>query len=258
MTDTPPGFRAALSNRMIQMTLGGLTVIAAASLAAFGVQAVASDSADPDKARIEKIVRDYILEHPEIIPEAIERLRSKRMSDVISQNRSLIETPYGGAWEGAADADVVLVELFDYNCSFCRASLADLSRLLKEDKRLKVVYRELPVLSQESADAAKVSLLVAEKGQQPYLTFHKALYDAGKATRESIIAAAAKAGVDRKSTEAAITDKKYDAEIESNVVLAQRLQASGTPTFVIGDDVLNGAVGYEALKEAIAKARSKS
>lgn len=257
MSDTPPGFRAALSNRKIQMTLGGITFVAAAALAAFGMQAAAGGS-DPEKSRIEKIVHDYILEHPEIIPEAIERLRANRMSDVITQNRSLIETPYAGAWDGAANADVVLVELFDYNCSYCRASLADIAKLLGEDRKLKVVYRELPVLSQESADAAKVSLLVAEKGQPSYLAFHKALYDAGRVTRETILASAAKVGVDRKAAEAAIGEKKYDAEIEANMTLAQRLQATGTPTFVVGDQVLNGAVGYEALKEAVAKARSKS
>ncbi len=240
------------------MTLGGVTFVAAAALAAFGMQAAANGGADPDKARIEKIVHDYILDHPEIIPEAVERLRANRMSDTISQNRSLIERPYAGAWDGAADGDVVLVELFDYNCSYCRASLPDIARLIGEDRKLKVVYRELPVLSQESADAAKVSLLVAEKGQPAYIAFHKALYDAGKVTRETILASAAKVGVDRKAAEAAIADRKYDGEIEANLVLAQKLQANGTPTFVVGDQVLNGAVGYDALKEAIAKARTKS
>lgn len=259
MTDTRPGFRTALSNGKIQMMLGGTAFIAAAALAALALQGsapvAATNIAATDKAAIETIVRNYILEHPEILPEAMERLKSKRMGAVIDQNRSAIGTPYAGAWEGAAKGDVVLVEFFDYACGYCRASLPDVAKLVAQDRGVKVVYRELPILSELSGDAAKVSLLAAERGQ--YLAFHKALYDAGKVTRDSIFAAAAKAGIDRKAAEVAMVSAKYDAEVESNIRLAQSLQASGTPTFVVGDQVLNGAVGYEALKDAVAKARAK-
>ena len=148
-----------------------------------------------------------------------------------------------------------MVEFFDYACGYCRASLADLAKLVGEDKGLKVVYRELPILSDASADAAKVSLLAAEKGQ--YMPFHRALYDSGKVTRETILGAAAKVGIDAKAAEAAIASSKYDAEIQSNIALAQKLRATGTPTFVVGDQVLNGAVGYDALKQAVATVRAK-
>ncbi|MCK0530621.1 DsbA family protein [Sphingobium agri] len=256
MTETSrPGFRAALSNRTIQMTIGALAFIAAtAAGAALGMQSTGSVAAG-DKAAIEKIVRDYILEHPEIIPEAVERLQAKRVADSIGESRKAIETPYAGAWEGAANGDVTLVEFFDYACGYCRASLADLAKLVGEDKGLKVVYRELPILSDASADAAKVSLLAAEKGQ--YMPFHRALYDSGKVTRETILGAAAKVGIDAKAAEAAMASSKYDAEIQSNIALAQKLRATGTPTFVVGDQVLNGAVGYDALKQAVATVRAK-
>ncbi|WP_336967978.1 DsbA family protein [Sphingobium aromaticiconvertens] len=254
MTDkTTPGFRAALSNGKIQMLLGFFAFAAAAAGTAAVVQSPAM--APNDKAAIEKIVHDYILEHPEIIPQAIEKLQSKRMSGTIDANRSAIETPYAGAWEGAAKADVTVVEFFDYACGYCRASLPDLTKLLAEDKGVKVVYRELPILSEQSSDAAKVSLLAAEKGRYP--AFHKALYDAGKVTRDTIFAAATTVGIDRKAAEAAMVASKYDGEIQSNIALAQKLQATGTPTFVIGGQVLNGAIGYDALKEAVAKARGQ-
>src|SRR3546814_15272668 len=96
------------------------------------------------------------------------------MSGTIDASRQTIETPYAGAWEGAAKGDVTVVEFFDYACGYCRASLPDLARLVGEDKGVKVVYRELPILSEESIDAAKVSLLAAEKNQ--YMPFHRALY----------------------------------------------------------------------------------
>jgi protein-disulfide isomerase len=255
MTDQPrPSFRAALSNRTIQMTLGAIAFIAAAAGTALAVQAPTSVAAT-DKAAIEKIVHDYILDHPEIIPQAIEKLQANRMSTTISDNRAALEKPYAGAWEGAANADVTVVEFFDYACGYCRASLPDLAKLVAADAKVKVVYRELPILSEESSDAAKVSLLAAERGQ--YMAYHKAMYGAGRVTRDSIIAAAGKAGISKADAEAAIASSKYDAEIQSNIALAQKLQANGTPTFVIGGQVLNGAVGYDALQSGVAAARGK-
>ncbi len=236
------------------MTLGAFTIIAAAAGTALAVQAPASVNAT-DKAAIEKIVHDYILEHPEIIPQAVEKLQAKRMSGTIEASRSALEKPYAGAWEGAANGDVTVVEFFDYACGYCRASLPDLARLVGSDAKVKVVYRELPILSEASSDAAKVSLFAAERGQ--YMTYHKALYGAGKVSRDTIIAAAAKAGITRSEAESAIASSKYDSEIQSNIALAQKLQASGTPTFVIGDQVLNGAVGFDALKDGVAAARGK-
>lgn len=257
MSDTPASFGAAIKNGKIQMMLGGTSFVAAAAVAAFFLQSAAPAAAvdTKDRAAIEAIVRDYILEHPEILPQAMEKLASKRMGAVIDQNRSVIETPYAGAWEGAAKGDVVLVEFFDYACGYCRATLPEIAKLVAQDSNLKVVYRELPILSEQSADAAKVSLLAAEKGQ--YMPFHRALYGAGKVTRDSIFAAAAQVGIDRKAAEAAIVSTKYNAEVESNIRLAQTLQASGTPTFVIGNQVLNGAVGFDTLKAAVATARGK-
>ncbi|WP_179043948.1 DsbA family protein [Sphingobium lactosutens] len=255
MTDqTRPSFRAALSNRTMQMTLGGFAFLAAAAGAALAVQAPAAVS-PTDKAAIEKIVHDYILDHPEIIPQAVEKLQARRMSSTIDASRSALETPYAGAWEGAANADVTVVEFFDYACGYCRASLPDLAKLVGSDAKVKVVYRELPILSEASSDAAKVSLLAAERGQ--YMPYHKALYGAGKVTRDTIIAAAAKAGITKSEAESAIASSKYDSEIQSNIALAQKLQATGTPTFVIGGQVLNGAVGFDALKEGVTAARGK-
>lgn len=254
MTDTPgPGFRAALSNRMIQMTLGALALTAAAAGAAFFLQG--SAVAPADKAAIEKIVHDYILANPEIIPQAVEKLQAKRTGALVEANRSAIETPFAGGWEGAAKGDVVLVEFFDYACGYCRTALPDLAKLVAADKGVKIVYRELPIITEQSADAAKVSLLAAEKGV--YMDYHRALYAAGQVSRDTIFASAAKVGIDRKAAEAAMVNPRYAAEIESNIALAQKLQVQATPTFVIGDQLVSGAIGYDALKEAVAAARGK-
>ena len=234
------------------MIIGTLVAATAGTVAAFALQ---SSSAVTSRAQIEQIVHDYIMEHPEILPEAMERLQAKRMGDTIEAKRSELETPYAGAWEGAEKGDVVLVEFFDYACGYCRASLPDIAKLVSGDKGLKVVYRELPVLSKESGVAAHVSLLAAERGK--YMPFHKALYAAGQVTQDSIFKAAASVGIDRKAAEAAMANKRYSAELENNIKLAQALGATGTPTFVIGDKMLAGAVGYDKLKDAIAEARKE-
>ena len=235
------------------MLIGALAIATAAATTALASQA--SDPAITSRAQVEQIVRDYILNNPEILPEAMEKLQSKRMGAVISEKRAEIETPYAGGWEGAAKGDVVLVEFFDYACGYCRAARKDIAELLTEDKNLKVVYRELPILSEESGQAAKVSLLAAERGK--YSAFHENLYEAGRVTKESIIKAAASVGIDQKAAEAAIADKRYNGELEKNIKLAQALGASGTPTFVVGDQILAGAVGYDALKKAVATVREK-
>ena len=255
-TDQGPLYK----NRKFQMTIGATAFVATAAAVALMMQGGGTSSpgnaqavGQMDRSQVEGIVRDYILAHPEIIPEAMERLQSKRTASIVAQHRSQLETPFAGGWEGARDGDVVLVEFFDYACGYCRASLPDIDRLLAEDKKLKVVYRELPILSEESNEAAKASLYAAKQGQ--YGAFHRALYAAGRPSKEGVDAAAKKAGVDPAALKAATNAPDISAEIENNIRLAQALQATGTPTWVVGDQVLSGAVGYEALKEAIARAR---
>ena len=206
-------------------------------------------SADPDRARIEKIVREYILANPEIIPEAVDRLQGKQMAKVIAENRAAIETPFHGAWAGAPNGDVVLVEFFDYACGYCRKSNADIERLLAEDKKLKVVWRELPVLGPDSQAAAEVSLAAAKQGK--FKRFYDQLFAAGRPAASAVKAAQVATGI-----VPAPGSPEFQAEIEKNYELARAVNATGTPTFIVGDQVLQGAVGYEALKEAIAKARA--
>lgn len=218
---------------------------AAATVAATGAGTPVSVS---DKAAVEKIVRDYILDHGEILQQSIERLQAREMAKVIDANRVLIEKPYAGAWEGNAKGDVVLVEFFDYACGYCRASLPDIDRLLKEDPKLKIVYREMPVLGPDSTAAAELSLRVAKTGR--YAEFHRAAYAArpDAAVRAKL---AKQFGVDP-----AVKDDKANEEIATNLQLQNALRLTGTPSWIVGDKILAGAVGYDALKAAIAEVRA--
>ena len=204
----------------------------------------------PDRAATEQVVRDYILNNGEILPEAMERLRQRQAMTAVSENRAALETPYHGAWAGAEDGDVVLVQFFDYACGYCRAANPDVERLLREDARLKVVWRDYPVLGPASEQAAAASLAAARAGQ--FRPFHDRLFAAGRPTEATIAAAGRSLGL-----APATLDVETRTELQRNFELGRAVGATGTPTFVIGDRVLEGAVGYEMLRDAIREARAR-
>lgn len=200
----------------------------------------------------EEIVRNYILNNPEILPEAMKRLQARETGQLVSRQRPALETPFKGAWAGAARPDVTLVMFTDYSCGYCRASAADIDRLLATDKKLKVVWREIPILGRGSETAAHAALTAA--GQGRYLDFHRRLFASGPPDDASVARVQKEAGV----TPAPDADGAIAREIDANLVLARQLGVTGTPTFVIGDRILQGAVGYGALSKAIDEARKKS
>lgn len=199
-----------------------------------------------------KIVRQGILANPNILLEARDALLEAQYAPILAANRSAIETPFGSSWKGAAKPGVTLVEYFDYACPYCRASNPSVDRLLQEDKGLRVVYRELPILGPDSVTAARLSLEASKLGR--FAQFHDTLWATGRPAPDTIAKAAQAAGIAPQPQE----DPAIEAEIGRNMKLAGELGATGTPLFIIGDKVMNGAVGYDALKDAIAKARAKS
>lgn len=203
----------------------------------------------PDRAATEQIVREYILNNGEILPEAMERLQNRQASAAVSQNRAALERPFHGAWAGAENGDVVLVQFFDYACGYCRTSNPDVERLLREDPRLKVVWRDYPVLGPASEQAAVMSLAAAQAGR--FRQFHDRLYAGGRPTEATIAAASQSAGV-----AGATLTPEVRAELQRNFELGRAIGATGTPTWVVGDRVLQGAVGYDALREAVAAVRA--
>ena len=199
-----------------------------------------------------KIVRAGMLADPQILVDTADALRDSQFAPVLDANRARLETPFGSSWQGAKEPEVVLVEFFDYACGYCRASLPHIDRLLKEDEGLRVVYRELPILGPESVTAARLSLTASKAGR--FEQFHDTLYAAGRPGPQTIAQAANAANIANEVQQ----DPAVEAELRQNFELAGQLGATGTPMFVVGDRVLNGAVGYDVLKQAIADARAKS
>jgi protein-disulfide isomerase len=198
-----------------------------------------------------KIVRQGLLADPQILTDTVDALRDSQYRPVLETNRAAIETPFASSWKGAAKPEVTLVEFFDYACPYCKASNPAIDRLLQEDKGLRVVYRELPILGPDSVTAARLSLQASKLGR--FAQFHDTLWATGRPSADTNAAAAQSAGIDAMPKQ----DPEVEAELNRNMKLAGQLGATGTPLFVIGDKVMNGAVGYDMLKQAIAKAREK-
>jgi protein-disulfide isomerase len=199
-----------------------------------------------------RIVRQGLLADPKILPDAVDALRDAQYAPVLAANRASIETPFASSWKGSTKPEVTLVEFFDYACPYCKASNPSVDRLLKEDKGLRVVYRELPILGPDSVTAARLSLEASKLGR--FATFHDTLWATGRPAPDTTAKAAQAAGIDP----APKPDPEIEAELKRNYQLAGQLGATGTPLFVIGDRVMNGAVGYDALKQAIEVARSRN
>lgn len=237
----------------------GMLIAVAAGSALIGAGAVAglsrlSGAAPAGRAGIERVVHDYVLAHPEIIPEAMERMRDRETGKTIAAERAAILTPYGSAWAGNPKGDVTIVEYFDYNCGFCRSSLPTIARLIASDPKLRVIFRELPVLSEESRTAARLSLVAAEQGK--FEPFHKALYAGGPVSEQSLSGAIRAAGMDPAAAMTAAANPRIDAEIRTNLALAQRLGMTGTPSWIIGDHVVSSALPIEELQRQIARVRA--
>lgn len=197
-----------------------------------------------------RIVREGLLKEPQLLVEGSEALKERQYEPVLAANRASLETPFGSSWKGSAKPDVTVAYFYDYACGYCRRSNPDIERLIREDKGLRVVYREFPILGPDSVAAARVSLAASKTGK--FAAFHDALYQAGNPSPETIALAGNATGI----TPEQAKDPAIESEIESNYRMAGALGATGTPLFVIGNQVINSAVGYEALKEAIAKARA--
>ena len=199
-----------------------------------------------------RIVRSGIMADPQILIDGGEALRDRQYAPVLAQHRAAIETPFANSWRGASKPDVTLVEFYDYACPYCKSSNPDLERLIKEDPGLRVVYRELPILGPQSVTAARLSLAASKAGR--FNQFHDTLWEAGRPGPETIAQASQAAGISPQP----VASADIEAELKKNFELAGALGATGTPLFVVGNRVLNSAVGYDELKKAIADARSES
>jgi len=237
----------------LSLVLSGIALLLAGGAVGWAVKSGRSGAID--EADFGKRVHAYIVEHPEVLVEAAEKLKTqgseKQLADIAEQ----VEKPFPGAILGNPAGSVTLVEFTDFACTYCRASLADLEAVIAANPDLKVVIRELPIIAPTSPDAARWGLAAAEQGKYP--AFHKAMFAAGRTDPASIESAARAAGLDLDRARSFAQDPRVSAEIEANVGFARKLGIDGTPSWVVGEQLITGAIGREGLSKAVAAARGK-
>jgi len=237
----------------------------ALALCAAPPAASAQTISDGQRGEIETIIKNYLVTHPEVLEEAMTELNKrqaaaeteKHEASVAQNSEAIFDSPRGVTL-GNKKGDVTFVEFFDYNCGYCKRAMADMLDLMKSDPKLKVVLKEFPVLSEGSVEAAKVAVAVRmqDPGGAKYLDFHqKLLGGRGPADKARALAAAKDAGLDVARIEKDLAGPEVRATIEENFKLAEAMGMNGTPSYVIGKQVVVGAIGVDGLKEKIGLAR---
>lgn len=220
---------------------------------------------DTQKSEIQKIIKDYLIANPELLEEMSAELQkgqaaaeSEKHRAAVQKNAEVIFNSPRGVVVGNRDGDVNFVEFFDYNCGYCKHAMADMLTLMKSDSKLRVVLKEFPVLGPSSVEAAQVA--VAVRMQDPsgkkYLDFHQKLLNGrGQADKARAMAAAKEAGLDMAKLEKDMASPEVNATLNENFKLAEEMGLNGTPSYVIGKDVVVGAVGAAGLAKKISEAR---
>jgi protein-disulfide isomerase len=240
--------------------------LAILALIAFGpaAPARAESFSDAQRGEIEQIVKGYLLAHPELLQEVMAELEKRQTAAEAEKHRegvrqysaTIFNSPHQETL-GNPDGDVTMVEFFDYNCGYCKRAMTDMLDLMKGDPKLRVVLKEFPVLGPGSTEAAQVAVAVRmqDKTGKKYLEFHQKLLGSRTADKARALAAAREVGLDVSRIEKDLASEEVKTTIEESMKVAEALGLNGTPSYVIGKDVVIGAVGLEALKEKIDSAR---
>ncbi len=226
-------------------------------------KAAAIDAAQ--RAGIENVVREYLLSHPEIVVEAIQAYREReqkaqeeRTKQALNAHKEALVKAEGAPFVGNPKGDVTVVEFFDYRCGYCKRVYPLVAQLLKEDKNLRWVFKEFPILGPDSLTASRAALAAWALDPSKYMAFHSELMKTSGALPEDRILRIAKdVGYDVDKLRTGMKDAAVDAQINHNHQLAETFGIRGTPAFIVGDDLVPGAIDIDTLRELVAKARNK-
>ncbi len=238
---------------------------AALFLALFAtLPATAKELSAEERAAFEQVIRDYLLKNPEIIQEAINELQRKQEEEsrvarlkVIEDKSGPLFTSTAGMAIGPKDADITIVEFFDYNCGYCKKALPDIQKLVEGDRKVRVILRDFPILSKESQEAAIVAMALKKQlSPEQFWSFHVSLMSVkGRVGKEEAVDAAREVGADMDRLANDMTSDSIRSHLTETMELAQKLDISGTPSYILGDEVVVGAVGFDDLSTRIAAIR---
>ncbi|WP_294535014.1 DsbA family protein [uncultured Rhodoblastus sp.] len=233
---------------------------AALSLAAFSLPAVSAEFSASQKTEIEGIVHSYLLAHPEVLREVSVELEKRQKVEeadlrgraIANNKQALFDSPFQ-ATIGNPKGKITLVEFFDYNCGYCKRALVDLVNLVKAEPELRVVLKDFPVLGANSVEAAQVASAARKQiSGDKFFEFHqKLLMSRGPVGREQALAVAKELGLDMDRLQKDLKDPSIRAGIEDVMKIADALALTGTPSYVVGDEAVVGAVGFAELKTKV-------
>jgi protein-disulfide isomerase len=225
----------------------------------------AQDFSAAQRGQIERVVHDYLLAHPEVLQEAMAELEKRQTAAEAEKHKAAVkehaQTLFSSPRQvtlGNPNGNVTFVEFFDYNCGYCKRAMDDMLALLKDDAQLKVVLKEFPVLGQGSVEAAQVAVAVRmqDKTGKKYLEFHTRLLGGrGQADKARALAVAKEIGLDMGRLEKDLVGPEVKATLQEDFKLAEALGLNGTPSYVIGSDVVIGAIGLAGLQQKVNIAR---
>jgi protein-disulfide isomerase len=244
-----------------------LLTAASVALLAFAAPQLsrADEFSGPQRGEIERIVRDYLVAHPEVLQEAMTELEKRQSAAELEKHKAAVKQYSQALFSsprqvvlGNPSGNVTFVEFFDYNCGYCKRAMDDMLTLLKNDPKLKVVLKEFPVLGPGSVEAARVAVAVRmqDKTGKKYLEFHqKLLGGRGQADNARALAVAKEIGLDMDRLQKDMKSPEVEKTLQQDMKLAEALGLNGTPSYVIGDNVVVGAIGLKGLQENINTAR---
>lgn len=252
------------SRALVKMTLAVLVSCAALlSTPAFGQSM--SPTTDPAwRQSVEQVIESYVRSHPELIEQTLQVLQAKRQEKeeasvkqvIVAHQSELLHDPASPV-SGDPAGDVTVIEFFDYRCGFCKRAAGSVTQLQKDDARVRIVYKDFPILGDASVQVAKAAL--ASRTQGRHQAFHEALLAAkGDLSKEHVLQIASDVGLDAKKLEADMEKPEWLTIIGRNRELANDLRVTGTPAFVVGNELVPGAVDLPALKALVARARTRA
>jgi len=216
-----------------------------------------------DAATLNPMIENYLLSDPKLLQRMSAALEVQLQAEEQERSAAALANFHEKIFNapdqivlGNPDGDVTLVEFFDYNCGYCRAALPDMAALLAEDPNLRVILKEFPILSNESIDAARVGVLVGQSDAD-YWQFHQTLFTSrGRVDKAVALAAAQDLGLSPVDLELRMADGKVAQTIQASYEIAQALGITGTPTYIIGNEIIPGAIGADELRARIADMRT--
>lgn len=226
--------------------------------------ASAEDSmSDANKKEVEAVVEDYILKNPEILLRAIQTYQAKiqaekrqQAKENLSNLTAELNLNPSSPVLGNPDGDITIVEFFDYRCGYCKRVFPTIQALLKEDGNIRYVLKELPILGPDSIFASQAALAIWDTTPEKYPSFHGALMASrGSLTAAKVMTVAKNLALDVDALTKSMKNKSVSDELSKNMELSERLNISGTPAFIIGNQFHPGALSMDEIKKMVALAR---